>query len=147
MAFLELLSLDSNTLIIALVAVVATIIFLNSSSTPTTVKQTPHAAATVRILKPEELKAYTKEEVEKHNKREDCWIIVDGGVYDVTNYVDEHPGTSINLHLRRRVLYSPISFLTTTRRRPYSAQCRTRCIQRVPWSTTRNQCMGCHLPV
>eukprot|EP01039_Chlorochromonas_danica_P004241 gene4241-4660_t len=97
MAFLELLSLDSNSLIIALVAVVATIIFLNSSSTPAAVKQNPPAAATVRILKPEELKPYTKEEIAKHDKREDCWIIVDGGVYDVTNYVDEHPGGDLIL--------------------------------------------------
>lgn len=35
---------------------------------------------------------FTLEEVAKHNTREDCWIIVDDFVYDVTDYVDEHPG-------------------------------------------------------
>ena len=30
----------------------------------------------------------------KHNKADDAWIIVDGSVYDVTEYVDQHPGGS-----------------------------------------------------
>ncbi|KAJ4749162.1 Cytochrome B5-like protein [Rhynchospora pubera] len=35
---------------------------------------------------------YTKEQVSKHNTRTDCWIIVKHKVYDVTSYVEEHPG-------------------------------------------------------
>jgi cytochrome b involved in lipid metabolism len=35
---------------------------------------------------------FTKEEVAKHNTRDDCWIIVDNNVYDVTDYIEEHPG-------------------------------------------------------
>ncbi|KAG0452144.1 hypothetical protein HPP92_026115 [Vanilla planifolia] len=38
------------------------------------------------------LKNYTKEEVSLHRKRDDCWIIVKDKVYDVTSYVEEHPG-------------------------------------------------------
>ncbi|XP_008798668.1 cytochrome B5-like protein isoform X1 [Phoenix dactylifera] len=38
------------------------------------------------------LKTYTQKEVSLHNKRDDCWIIVKGKVYDVTPYVEEHPG-------------------------------------------------------
>mmetsp|Transcript_21204 Transcript_21204/g.53518 ORF Transcript_21204/g.53518 Transcript_21204/m.53518 type:complete len:129 (-) Transcript_21204:37-423(-) len=37
-------------------------------------------------------KAYTIEEVAKHNKRDDIWVIVDDKVFDVTSYVDDHPG-------------------------------------------------------
>ncbi|GAB2265609.1 Cytochrome B5-like protein [Dionaea muscipula] len=33
-----------------------------------------------------------KTEVSLHNKRTDCWIIIKDKVYDVTSYVEEHPG-------------------------------------------------------
>uniref|UniRef100_A0A1D1YBG7 Cytochrome b5 n=2 Tax=Anthurium amnicola TaxID=1678845 RepID=A0A1D1YBG7_9ARAE len=37
-------------------------------------------------------KKYTQAEVSLHNSRKDCWIIVKDKVYDVTPYVEEHPG-------------------------------------------------------
>lgn len=39
-----------------------------------------------------EKRGYTREEIAKHNKEDDVWIIVDGKVYDVTDYVPEHAG-------------------------------------------------------
>ena len=28
----------------------------------------------------------------QHNTKEDCWIIIDNNVYDITKYIDSHPG-------------------------------------------------------
>ncbi|XP_055802543.1 cytochrome B5-like protein [Solanum dulcamara] len=38
------------------------------------------------------VKSYSKAEVALHNKRTDCWIIIKDKVFDVTSYVEEHPG-------------------------------------------------------
>lgn len=37
-------------------------------------------------------KQFTREEIEKHDKENDCWIVVDGKVYDATSVMDWHPG-------------------------------------------------------
>ncbi len=34
---------------------------------------------------------FTVEEVKKHNKRKDCWIIIDEHVADVTKFLEKHP--------------------------------------------------------
>lgn len=39
-------------------------------------------------------KAISGQEVASHNSRESCWIIVHGFVYDVTEFLDDHPGGS-----------------------------------------------------
>jgi L-lactate dehydrogenase (cytochrome) len=33
-----------------------------------------------------------REEVAKHNTREDCWCVINGQVFDLTGFLDEHPG-------------------------------------------------------
>jgi flavocytochrome c len=37
-------------------------------------------------------KEYTMEEVAKHNKKEDLWVVVKGVVMDLSNWLEEHPG-------------------------------------------------------
>ena len=38
------------------------------------------------------LKEFDLAEIEKHNSENDCWLIINGGVYNTTEYVDKHPG-------------------------------------------------------
>lgn len=37
-------------------------------------------------------KQFTREEIEKHNHDDDCWIVVNGRVYDATSVLSWHPG-------------------------------------------------------
>eukprot|EP01083_Nonionella_stella_P121072 363548_1 len=37
-------------------------------------------------------KTFTMEEVSKHNTEESPWVVVYGGVYDMTNFQLDHPG-------------------------------------------------------
>ncbi|XP_062099543.1 cytochrome B5-like protein [Humulus lupulus] len=56
-------------------------------------------------------KVYSKVEFSLHNKRTDCWIIIKDKVYDVTLYVEEHPGgDAIHAHAGNdstEVFYGP----------------------------------------
>ncbi|KYN93549.1 putative cytochrome b5-like heme/steroid binding protein, partial [Plasmodium gaboni] len=42
------------------------------------------------IAKPD--KPITKEEVAKHNKKDDAWVIYKNKVYEITHYLKHHPG-------------------------------------------------------
>ncbi len=35
---------------------------------------------------------FTKKEVATHNKEDDCWLIINGQVFDVTTFLNDHPG-------------------------------------------------------
>lgn len=37
-------------------------------------------------------KQFTREEIEKHNSEGDCWIVINGKVYDATKVLSWHPG-------------------------------------------------------
>ncbi|KAI9457128.1 peroxisomal acyl-CoA-dehydrogenase [Russula earlei] len=39
-----------------------------------------------------ELREYTREEVQQHNKKGDLWVIIDAKVYDLSRFADLHPG-------------------------------------------------------
>tara|TARA_Y100000389_G_C17232754_1_gene399013 strand:+ start:169 stop:471 length:303 start_codon:yes stop_codon:yes gene_type:complete len=34
----------------------------------------------------------TKEDIRKHNTIDDCWVIINNKIYDVTNFIGDHPG-------------------------------------------------------
>ncbi|XP_037432352.1 cytochrome b5-like [Triticum dicoccoides] len=35
---------------------------------------------------------FTMEEVAQHHSSNDCWLLIAGKVYDVTKFLEEHPG-------------------------------------------------------
>ena len=37
-------------------------------------------------------KVFRFSDLEKHTSENDCWILIDGNVYDVTSYLPDHPG-------------------------------------------------------
>ncbi len=42
-------------------------------------------------------KQFTREEIEKHDKEGDCWLVIDGKVYDTTSVLSWHPGGKASL--------------------------------------------------
>ncbi|KAI3860877.1 hypothetical protein MKX03_002493 [Papaver bracteatum] len=40
----------------------------------------------------EEIKSFPLSEVTLHSSKSDCWLTIHGKVYDVTNFLEEHPG-------------------------------------------------------
>lgn len=78
------------------------------ASTPSAAASTPTAASapsSSRVEKPTDdwsedsedsssggLKEYTLAEVAKHNTEDDCWVVVNGRVLDVTKFLPDHPG-------------------------------------------------------
>ncbi|CAO1948924.1 unnamed protein product [Urochloa humidicola] len=39
-----------------------------------------------------EAKLFTASEVALHASRKDCWVVIGGKVYDVTKFLEDHPG-------------------------------------------------------
>ncbi|KAK9281299.1 hypothetical protein L1049_004196 [Liquidambar formosana] len=39
-----------------------------------------------------ESKVFTLAEVSEHNSPQDCWLVIDGKVYNVTKFLEDHPG-------------------------------------------------------
>lgn len=39
-----------------------------------------------------DLTEYTFDEVKAHDTKKDLWVVINNKVYDITSFVDEHPG-------------------------------------------------------
>lgn len=44
-----------------------------------------------------EQKLLSAQQISEHKTPEDCWIVVDNQVWDVTDFLDEHPGGSASM--------------------------------------------------
>lgn len=60
----------------------------SASPAPTTAKPTQSPTPT------QTASSYTLAEVAKRNTPSECWVAIDGEVYDLTGWISEHPGGS-----------------------------------------------------
>lgn len=73
------------TLFIAFWASVGTLVLVNML-VPDGAEQAPQ-----RVQESTETARYSLSEVTKHATLEDCWMVIEGTVYDVSDYVPRHP--------------------------------------------------------
>ena len=65
-----------------------------SPQTPKTQANTQQSAT---ITTPQGMPSYTLEEVGSHATSTDCWMVIRDKVYDVTSFVNKHPGGNVIL--------------------------------------------------
>ena len=73
------------TVFVAFWAAVGTLVLVDAL-VPDAAEQAPQQAPT-----PTEPAGYSLAEVAKHASLEDCWMAIEGTVYDVSDYVPRHP--------------------------------------------------------
>ncbi|GBG29182.1 TBC1 domain family member 23 [Hondaea fermentalgiana] len=54
--------------------------------------------STLSLASMQRRKLFTPEMVQEHDKTSDCYVIVEGKVYDLTAFADEHPGGAASIH-------------------------------------------------
>lgn len=64
-----------------------------SSASPTATA-TATASPTQSASPTQTAAGYTLAEVAKRNTQSECWVAIDGGVYDLTDWIRQHPGGS-----------------------------------------------------
>jgi len=63
------------------------------AAAPVSAPSPPSSVPTVQPYdKPDRNKVWTMEEVAKHNKKDDCWVVVNGQVLNTTKFLPDHPG-------------------------------------------------------
>ncbi len=61
------------------------------SKTATEAKTEEQTATKAAVIN-DEKKTFTLDEVAKHNSETDCWMVIQGKVYNATDFVSNHPG-------------------------------------------------------
>jgi cytochrome b involved in lipid metabolism len=65
----------------------------NQISPKTTTSNTKNTASKTTTItpKPNTIPSYTLSEVSTHNNQTSCWTVVDGKIYDITDFISSHP--------------------------------------------------------
>jgi len=62
--------------------------------------------------------SFSMSDVAKHNNENDCWIVIDGKVYDVTSYIESHPGGKVMANFCGQ--NGSLAFATKGKNKPHS---------------------------
>ena len=62
--------------------------------------------------------SFSISDVAKHNNENDCWIVIDGKVYDVTSYIESHPGGRVMANFCGQD--GSLAFATKGKNKPHS---------------------------
>lgn len=79
------------TVFVAFWAVIATLLLLQRLTPPEPVDAGEQAASAESPMPEADPARYSLAEVASHHRLEDCWMAIEGAVYDLTDYVGRHP--------------------------------------------------------
>lgn len=63
-----------------------------SAPAPSAIQAAAPAEEVKAADEPKKMGEYSLADVAKHNKADDCWVVVNGEVLDVTDFLADHPG-------------------------------------------------------
>ena len=95
--------MDSSLFLTGLLLGMGAIVAKNQffSATPTTTDNTTADATNADKVQDskKKVKTYSLKEVKKHSTKEDAWTIINGKVYDITEWIPNHPGGQIIMEI------------------------------------------------